>query len=151
MTDIVSKSTRSAMMSGIRHKNTKPELLVRTQLFARGYRYRLHAGHLPGKPDIIFPKYKAVVFIHGCFWHCHDCHLFKWPQSRQEFWQQKLSSNKERDLRHQLELRSGGWRVAVIHECALKGKTRIELSCLLDRIESWFQSSDDFLEISGIF
>ena len=93
MADVVDRKTRSRMMSGIRGKNTRPELLIRKGLHARGFRFRLHDKRLPGKPDLVLPKYSAVIFVHGCFWHGHDCHLFKWPQSRREFWRKKITRN----------------------------------------------------------
>ena len=97
MVDIVDQATRSKMMAGIKSKNTKPELVIRSGLFARGLRFRLHPKELPGKPDLVFPKYKTVLFVHGCFWHAHDCHLFRIPSSNQEYWQKKLIGNRDRD------------------------------------------------------
>jgi DNA mismatch endonuclease (patch repair protein) len=148
MVDIVQKSKRSIMMSGIRSKNTKPELLVRKALFAHGYRYRLHVKGFAGQPDLILPKYRAVVFVNGCFWHCHGCHLFKWPQSRTEFWHKKILSNKVRDLKNHSELSNKGWRIAVIWECSLKGKNKLEFSSLISTLEDWLQSDEIDLEIS---
>lgn len=147
MSDIVEKAKRSEMMAGIRNKDTKPELIVRKELFARGFRYRLHAKGLAGKPDIILSKYKAVILIHGCFWHCHDCHLFKWPESRVEFWRDKILSNKARDFKNHAQLEEAGWRVAVIWECALKGKNKIDFTSLIDMIETWLQEDIKYLEI----
>jgi len=129
------------MMSGIRNKNTQPERLIRSQLFARGYRYRLHAKGMAGKPDLVFPKYKAVIFVHGCFWHCHRCHLFKWPQTRSEFWQAKISSNMERDQLNRIRLEADGWRIGVVWECALKGKFKLDLTALIDQIDGWLRSN----------
>lgn len=147
MPDIVEKAKRSEMMSGIRSKNTRPELIVRKELFAKGLRYRLHLKNIPGKPDIIFKKYKAVIFIHGCFWHCHDCHLFKWPQTRQDFWHSKILSNKQRDINNRVLLEKEGWRVAVVWECALKGKTKLDIPILVKELEFWLHSSNHYLEI----
>lgn len=149
MVDIVTQSKRSDMMSGIRGKDTRPELLIRKALFALGFRYRLHVKDLAGQPDMIFPKFRAVIFIHGCFWHCHACHLFKWPQTRTEFWHKKISSNKVRDLKNYSVLSNQGWRIAIIWECALKGKTRLEFSSLISTLEDWLQSDEIDLEISG--
>lgn len=149
MVDVVKPSKRSHMMSGIRSKDTQPELLVRKALFARGYRYRLHAKGLAGKPDLVLPKFKAVVFVHGCFWHCHGCHLFKWPQTRVEFWQAKILSNKVRDAKHRSELINSGWRIAIIWECALKGKNKMDLLCLIDVLEDWLSGDSSELDISG--
>lgn len=97
MADVVSRAKRSAMMAGIRGKNTRPELIVRSALFKRGFRYRLHYKGLPGSPDLVSPKYKAVLFVNGCFRHGHDCHLFKWPKSNAAFWKEKLTRNQQRD------------------------------------------------------
>src|SRR5690606_16975078 len=97
--DIVSPKTRSRMMSGIRGKNTRPELILRSALHRKGFRFRLHRKDLPGRPDMIFPQYRAVLFVHGCFWHGHNCHLFKWPSTREEFWREKIAGNIKRDKR----------------------------------------------------
>ena len=149
MADIVDRKTRSRMMSGIKGKNTKPELLIRKALFARGFRYRLHDKKLPGKPDLVLPKYKAVISIHGCFWHGHNCHLFKWPKSNQEFWENKLNSNIKNDKKNSTLLLDIGWRVMTIWECATKGKERIELEEIVSRIESWLVSDLVKGEIKG--
>ena len=94
MNDVVDSATRSRMMSGIKGKNTKPELMVRSGLHRLGYRFRLHRKDLPGKPDLVFAKHRAVIFVHGCFWHYHDCHLFKMPSTRREFWETKIGRNR---------------------------------------------------------
>ncbi len=120
MTDIVDRATRSRMMSGIRGKNTRPEILVRKALHAQGFRFRLHDKTLPGKPDIVLKKHKTVVFVHGCFWHGHDCKHFKWPKTRPDFWKGKIEGNKERDQKHQRQLEEMGWVVKVVWECELK-------------------------------
>jgi DNA mismatch endonuclease (patch repair protein) len=150
MADIVDKRTRSRMMSGIKGKNTKPELVIRKALFAKGFRYRLHDKRLQGKPDLVFPKYKAVIFVHGCFWHGHDCHLFKWPTSNTEFWRTKINRNKEVDTRNRSGLLDDGWRVLEVWECALKGSKKLEFEHLLNLITSWLQSGTTrFSVISG--
>jgi DNA mismatch endonuclease, patch repair protein len=138
------------MMSGIRGKNTKPELLVRQGLHARGFRYRLHGKLLPGKPDLVFPKYKAVVFVHGCFWHGHDCHLFKVPSTRQDFWLEKINGNRARDGVAESRLLSEGWRVATIWECALKGRTMLPLPQVLDECAAWLAGGEHTLDIRGL-
>lgn len=121
MVDVVDKATRSRMMSGIQGKNTKPELLVRKYLHSKGLRFRLHAKDLPGKPDLVFPKYKAVVFVHGCFWHRHPgCKYATKPQTRTEFWNHKLSENVRRDSYQVAALEGLGWRVFVVWECELQ-------------------------------
>ena len=149
MTDIVDTKTRSRMMSGIQGKNTKPEVMVRKALFAEGFRYRLHGKQLPGKPDLVFPKYRAVILVNGCFWHLHGCHLFKWPSSRPEFWKQKLEGNKERDLRNMEQLQQQGWRVLVIWECALKGKQRLPFEQVIQITSDWLRGAVNQLEITG--
>jgi DNA mismatch endonuclease (patch repair protein) len=116
--DIVTPETRSRMMSGIRGRDTKPELAVRQFLHSRGFRYRLHARELPGRPDIVLPRYRTVVFVHGCFWHRHEgCRLAYTPKSHRKFWLTKLEGNAERDVRVQRQLRDLGWRVETVWEC----------------------------------
>lgn len=146
MADVVDPATRSRMMSGIRGKDTKPELMIRKALHARGFRYRLHCD-LPGKPDICLPKRRAVIFVHGCFWHGHDCHLFKWPKTRPEFWEAKIKRNREVDAASTAALLAAGWRVGAIWECALKGRDRLPLETVLDECESWLTGDDSILEI----
>jgi len=135
-------------MSGIRGKNTRPELLIRKALHARGFRYRLHCD-LPGKPDICLPKHRAVIFVHGCFWHGHDCHLFKWPSTRPEFWKAKIGRNREVDCAADERLSTAGWRVATIWECALKGRSRLALDDVVQRCADWLISDHERLMIRG--
>ena len=131
MTDVVDPATRSRMMSGIRGKDTKPELLVRKYLHARGLRFRLHVKNLPGKPDIVFSKYRAIVFVHGCFWHHHaGCKYATMPSSRVDYWTNKLADNVARDQFLSAALEGLGWRVFVIWEC--------ELQCNTKRLESLY-------------
>lgn len=138
MADIVDKKTRSRMMSGISGKNTKPEMLIRKSLFARGYRYRIHNKKLPGKPDIVLRRFKTAILIHGCFWHGHEnCHLFRPPKSRTEFWSNKILGNQIRDAIKEKQLIEEGWRVLVIWECALKGRRKIDFDALINQIESF--------------
>ncbi|MDP1912005.1 very short patch repair endonuclease [Brevundimonas sp.] len=148
MADVVDPATRSRMMSGIRGKNTKPELLIRKALHARGFRYRLHCD-LPGKPDICLPKHRAVIFVHGCFWHGHGCHLFKWPKTRPEFWRAKIGRNCEVDRAADSRLLDSGWRVAVIWECALKGREHLPLEDVISTCANWLNSDQMRLEIRG--
>lgn len=136
-------------MSGIRGMNTKPELVVRSALHARGFRYRLHDKKLPGRPDLVFPKFRAVIFVNGCFWHGHGCHLFKWPQSRKEFWKTKIAGNMARDAANHVKLRAQGWRVCEIWECALKGKCRCNLEDVVDRAAKWITGNLCAGEIKG--
>lgn len=150
MTDVHSRDIRSKNMRAIRNKDTQPELLVRKALFARCFRYRLNVRNLPGKPDLVFPRYQAVILIHGCFWHGHSCHLFKVPGTRADFWQQKIDSNKLRDIIILDKLRNAGWRVAIVWECALKGRYKTALSLITDQLALWLSDSrTPFLEITG--
>lgn len=149
MADIVDKKTRSRMMSGIRGANTKPELVIRKSLFSRGFRYRLHSKKLPGKPDLILPKYRAVIFVDGCFWHMHECDLFKWPRSREQFWRTKLLRNRERDSEVNLLIQGSGWRVLRIWECSLKGRNRRPIKEVVDLAESWLLGESEYREIAG--
>lgn len=136
-------------MSGIRGKDTKPELAVRSALHRAGFRFRLHRKDLPGRPDLIFPCYHAVLFVHGCFWHGHDCHLFRWPKSREDFWREKISKNIARDQAQYQALADSGWRVGTIWECALKGKTRLPFDEVVDQCAIWLKSGIKTLEVSG--
>ncbi|MGX9855065.1 very short patch repair endonuclease [Limimaricola variabilis] len=120
MPDIHSRQVRSKNMAAIRGKNTKPEIIVRRELHARGFRFRLHAKRLPGKPDLILPKYKLAIFVNGCFWHGHNCKYFKWPRTKESFWEQKICKNIERDHRNEEGLLLQGWRVCLIWECAIR-------------------------------
>ena len=137
------------MMSGIRGKDTKPELIVRSRLHRRGFRYRLHYGDLPGKPDMVFPKYHAVILVNGCFWHGHDCHLFKWPSTRAEFWRAKIKSNQVRDARNIDAYSTRGWRTLVIWECALKGRDRKDPDEVAALAARWLRSKVTTAEIKG--
>jgi len=137
------------MMAGIRGTNTRPELLLRKGLHAHGFRFRLHDRFLPGKPDIVLPRYHAVIFAHGCFWHGHDCHLFKWPATRPEFWRTKIGRNREVDQRTDAALAEAGWRQAIVWECALKGRTRLPLEEVITACADWLRSDRQRIEIRG--
>lgn len=140
VTDIVSPEKRSEMMSGIRAKNTKPEMRVRRALFSRGYRYRLHRRDLPGTPDIVLPGRKVAIFVHGCFWHSHaGCSLAKVPGTREDFWKRKFELNRHRDEEAVGALRSAGWRVLVVWECFVRStKTQDGLATALS---GWLESA----------
>ncbi|MFZ2387098.1 MAG: very short patch repair endonuclease [Polaromonas sp.] len=128
MADVVDAATRSRMMAGIRGKDTKPELIVRKFLHQQGFRYRLHPRHLPGVPDLLLPKYHTVIFVHGCFWHQHPgCRYATMPKNNAEFWQAKLASNVERDLKVISKLKVDGWRVVVIWECEINEQRLTQL------------------------
>ena len=127
MADVHSKEVRSFNMSRIRSKNTKPELIVRKFLFSKGFRYRLHRKDLPGKSDIVLPKYKTVIFVHGCFWHGHEgCKYFVVPKTRTEWWIEKINRNKALDKNHYDNLKKEGWKIISIFECELKNNKKIK-------------------------
>lgn len=136
-------------MAGIGGKDTKPELIIRKGLHARGFRFRLHDRKLPGKPDLVFPRYKAVILINGCFWHGHSCHLFKWPSSNSTFWKEKITATIARDRVKLAELEHLGWRVLTIWECALKGRTRLPHEMLIAATEMWLSGGVSNEEIKG--
>lgn len=136
-------------MAAVRAKDTKPELLIRKGLHARGLRYRLHVRGLPGRPDLVFPKSGAVLFVHGCFWHGHVCELFTLPVSRREFWTEKISKNRRRDENVLEALREVGWRTGVIRECALRGKRRREPEQIFALTESWIRNGGEDFELTG--
>jgi DNA mismatch endonuclease (patch repair protein) len=141
MADVVSAKVRSRMMAGIKGKNTKPEMVLRRGLHGLGFRFALHKRDLPGRPDLVFPKHRAVLFAHGCFWHGHDCHLFKWPQSRRRFWATKILGNRELDARQVEALRSAGWRVGIVWECAIKFKGPDQIGKVVESCAKWLESS----------
>jgi DNA mismatch endonuclease (patch repair protein) len=149
MTDVVTPETRSKMMAGIRGKDTRPEIIIRKELFRHGFRYRLHEKKLAGKPDIVLPRYRAAVFVHGCFWHGHTCNLFRLPSTRTDFWKTKIDRNRHNDERAISILLKSEWRVAVVWECALKGRGKWELFALTDAITKWIRSDVPELEIRG--
>lgn len=131
--DIWSKDKRSQVMSLIRGQNTKPEVIIRKILYKRGYRYRLNYSKLPGKPDIVFPKYKIVIFIHGCFWHGHEnCKIAHIPKTNTKYWSDKFTKNKERDNNVSLSLINMGWQVLIIWECEI---TKTNIQNVINKIE----------------
>jgi len=149
VSDTVTPEVRSRMMSGIRAKNTKPELAIRKRLHALGFRYRIHDKRKPGKPDIVLPRYHAVILIHGCFWHGHDCHLFRIPATRQEFWQPKIEHNRLNDQKALEQLLHDRWRVLIIWECSIKGKQRLPVDEVIKTTVEWLQSDDSCSCIRG--
>jgi DNA mismatch endonuclease (patch repair protein) len=149
MPDIVSPEVRSRMMAGIRSTGTRPEMMLRQGLHRAGFRYRLHVRDLPGKPDMVFPRYHAVIFAHGCFWHGHDCHLFRWPSTRPEFWQAKIARNRAVDARSEASLLEQGWRLGIVWECALKGRYRRSHESIVAACSRWLRSDKARLEIRG--
>ena len=149
MSDIVDRATRSRMMSGIRNKDTGIEISVRKALFAKGFRYRLNPKDLPGKPDIVFPRYQAIVFVHGCFWHGHDCELFRLPGTNRNFWQKKIQDNQIRDIRNTAGLKKLGWRIGIVWECALRNKGIAGIEKVTNRLDRWIKGSGNAIEIHG--
>ena len=149
--DITSPEIRSRMMSGIRGKDTKPEMLVRRALFERGFRYRLHSRSLPGTPDIVLKRHGAVVFVHGCFWHGHECVLFRWPSTRPEFWHAKITRNREVDHRAKRALLDAGWRVLTIWECALRGRSDEQRRAVYAVVADWLRGPVEELELDWEF
>ncbi len=140
--DNKTKAERSLNMSRIRAKDTKPELTIRRLLFADGFRYRIHVKTLPGTPDLVLPKYRAVIFVHGCFWHGHDgCKYAKLPETHGEFWRDKISKNKERDQRVRQELVSGGWRVLTIWTCSIKNQAKVKET--YTQVKNWILNKAD--------
>lgn len=137
------------MMSGIKGANTAPELAIRSGLHRLGYRFRLHDRKLPGRPDIVLRSRGVVIEVRGCFWHGHDCNLFRWPKSRGEFWAQKIIGNINRDTRNRLALLNAGWRVAEVWECQLKGPQRRPLDDVLETLSEFLQSSTSHIVIGG--
>lgn len=123
MSDIFSKKKRSKIMSSVSAKDTKPEKIVRKHLFAQGFRYLKNDKRYSGTPDIVLPKYDTIIFVHGCFWHGHDCNAGKLPDTRQKFWRNKISKNKARDIRNRKKLEEEGWEVLTVWECEIKNKS----------------------------
>ena len=147
MADVVDPATRSRMMAGIRGKDTTPEILVRRGLFELGFRYRLHDKRLPGKPDIVLPRYRAAVFVHGCFWHYHGCALSKLPATRRRWWKAKLERNRRKDLESVEALLEAGWRVLTIWECSFR-RRRAEVGVpVIARTARWIRAGKATLEL----
>jgi DNA mismatch endonuclease (patch repair protein) len=137
------------MMSGIRSKNTKPELIIRRNLFACGFRYRLHKKDLPGKPDLVLRKHRVAIFVNGCFWHQHNCQLFKWPSSNREFWRHKITRNRELDCNSVRSLKREDWRVLTIWECALKGPCKLPIADVLHKTTAFIEGKGRTLQVRG--
>jgi DNA mismatch endonuclease (patch repair protein) len=147
MTDYMTPAQRSAMMSRIRGKDTTPELQVRKGLWHAGFRYRMHDRRLPGRPDIVLPRWRAVIFVHGCFWHAHHgCAAFRLPSTRPEFWREKIESNRVRDEKAVHQLLRVGWRVSVVWECAV----RAQPERVTERLIAWVRNSTEpFLALAS--
>ena len=150
MADVHDVETRRRNMSAIRGKDTKPEITIRRLCHAQGFRFRLHRKDLPGKPDLVFPKYHAVVLVNGCFWHGHECHLFKVPETRRAFWTEKIAGNRARDEYQIEQLFDLGWRVMIVWECALKGRERLDRTTIAEQLSDWLSRQERVGEIRGI-
>ena len=145
MMDVVNKATRSRMMAGIRGKDTMPELALRRALHRRGLRYRLHARDLPGRPDMVLPRFRAVLLVHGCFWHRHDrCSFATIPASNVPFWKKKFRENMDRDSRNVEALLQAGWRVGIIWECAIRG---MNIGKIARQVHTWLLSTKRMMEV----
>jgi|GEM_PF-241836 DNA mismatch endonuclease (patch repair protein) len=144
----INPATRSRMMAAIRSSGTCPEVAVRKALFARGLRYRVNDPRLPGRPDASFARYRAVVMVHGCFWHVHDCGAHQLPRTNPDFWAAKFAMNRARDARNVADLASRGWRVAVVWECAIDGRASLGIDAVADRLASWVR--DDAPGATGV-
>lgn len=148
MTDVHTAAIRSKNMRAIRSKNTKPELYIRSLLHRKGFRFRINDIRLPSKPDVYLPKYKAVILIHGCFWHGHECHLFKWPSSNVEWWKDKITKNRIRDKKNVSELSSKGIRVLIVWQCAIEGKNKLSEEIIENLLNQWLINIDSNSEIT---
>ena len=149
MPDIVDSATRSRMMAGIRSANTRPELTIRKALHAAGFRYRLHPRDVPGKPDMAFARYRAAIFVNGCFWHGHDCPLFRLPDTRRDFWSAKIARNRQRDAEVRQQLHRAGWRVLTVWECAIRGRGAPGLASVIAGAAAWLRSGPASHELRG--
>lgn len=151
MADRVDSIIRSQMMAAVKSHNTKPELLIRSLLHKKGFRFRLHVKELPGKPDIVLPKYRSVILINGCFWHGHEnCRFFKIPSTRTEFWEEKIYKNKINDSKAIAKLLAENWRVCVIWQCKIR-ESKKDLTALADTISNFITGKEAFLELRDNF
>lgn len=145
MADRISPEARSRLMTRVKRSDTKPELVVRKLMHARGWRYRLHVKGMPGTPDMVFPSRRAVLFVNGCFWHGHTCRLGRLPSSRPEFWGPKIQANRERDGRKITQLVSEGWRVMTVWQCSLN-----KPEVVLPQIEGFLRSTANVAETAAM-
>lgn len=140
---------RSKNMAAIKGRDTKPEMIIRRGLHARGFRFRLYDRKIPGKPDIVLRRFSALVDIRSCFFHGHDCALFNMPKTRTDFWSEKISANRSRDLRTLEAQQKLGWRVAVVWECSMRGNDKLGEDLVLDKLSAWLRTDEKSLEIGG--
>ncbi|WP_194867594.1 very short patch repair endonuclease [Pseudoalteromonas sp. PPB1] len=148
MADVHNKDSRQKNMAAIRSKNSRPERFIRLQLATLGFHYVTNKKSLPGTPDIVIKKFKAIIFVNGCFWHGHNCHLFKVPQTNTKFWISKIHSNTVRDKEVVAKLMAQGWRILIVWECSMKGANKLRKKDLLDRMEEWILRGDNYSELS---
>jgi DNA mismatch endonuclease (patch repair protein) len=148
--DTVDRQTRSKIMASVGQKDTGAELLLRRALHKIGLRYRLHDRLLPGSPDLVLPRFRAVIFVHGCYWHSHGCYRSTIPKSHRQFWIEKFHANQSRDTRKASYLLRSGWRVLTVWECALKGKTAKSSPVIAKAVQTWLESSKKRGEIAGL-
>ncbi len=151
MVDVLTPNQRRLNMSRVRSKDTKPEMVVRKGLHARGLRFRLHRRDLPGRPDLVFPGRKAVVFVHGCFWHGHNCPMFKLPATNREFWACKIERNRVNDSMAVESLLGLGWRVMIVWECALRGRGRLSTEEAINAVVRWLNGNPPSEILSGLW
>lgn len=149
MADNVDGPTRSRMMAAVRSEDTGLEVTIRKALHGRGFRYRTNVRNLPGRPDIVLPKHRAAIFVHGCFWHGHDCELFRLPATRREFWRKKLERNRERDAEARQALSEIGWRCLTVWECTVRGSGKRDLSVVVDEVARWITTGGTPYELRG--
>ncbi len=147
--DTVNKNTRSYIMSRVRRKDTGPEITLRSELHRFGLRYRLHDKKLPGSPDLVFPRFRAVIFVHGCYWHSHGCYRSTVPKTRRKFWTDKFHTNRLRDINAVRLLIQEGWRVLTVWECAISGKTSRSSASIVQEVKLWLDSPENLGVITG--
>ena len=147
MADVLTPEQRQKCMSSVKRENTSPEIILRSCLHKAGFRYRLHNKCLPGSPDIVLSRYRAVILVHGCFWHSHGCYKSSIPKSRHSFWKNKLQTNRERDERNIQSLNEQDWRVMVVWQCALSGKQAYSSNLILSFVKDWLHSSESVVQI----
>lgn len=148
--DVLTLEQRRLNMSRIRSRDTSPEMLIRKGLHAAGFRFRLHQRHLPGRPDLVVARYRTAVFVNGCFWHSHGCHIARIPDTRQEYWKPKLARNAQRDRDALEALHAAGWRVVRVWECSLRGRTRLPEGTVLKRISNFIRNGKGILlDVAG--
>ena len=140
---------RSKIMRSIRSKDTSPEIFVRRLVHRQGFRFRLHSAKLPGRPDLVLPKHTAVIFVNGCFWHGHDCHIYNPSKKRPPEWEKKIARNRERDTANLKACHDLGWRTLIVWECAIQGKTRLSEDEIARLVSNWLLESDYDAEIKG--